>query len=88
MPGTGPDGHDITPAEARELIRRFREAHGNDPAVVRSHRIGREVIDRILRQDGCTGLRIYHGLEAAGDERGGPEALVFVGVTAADDDLT
>ncbi|HEU4700669.1 MAG TPA: hypothetical protein VFS40_15905, partial [Gemmatimonadales bacterium] len=47
-----------------------------------------EVIDRILRQDGCTGLRIYHGLEAAGDERGGPEALVFVGVTAADDDLT
>jgi hypothetical protein len=88
MPGTGPDGHDITLAQARELTRRFRENNGNNPNTVRSHRIAREVIDRILAQAGCAGLRIYHGRQAAPDERGGPETLVVVGVTAADDDLT
>jgi hypothetical protein len=88
MPGTGPDGHDVTLAQARELTKRFRDNHHNDPTVVRSHRIAREVIDRILAQAGCAGLRIYHGRKAAPDERGGLETLVIVGVDAQTADLT
>lgn len=88
MPGTGPGGHEITLAEAKTLINRFRGTQTPDSTNALSHRIGRAVIERILAQDGCIGLCIYHARKEQRDDRGGPETLVIVGVAESGADLT
>ena len=88
MPGTGPGGHEITLAEAKELTRRFRDTHKADKEKTRSHRISREVIEKILAQPGCAGLRVYHGHRKEKGERGGEETVVIVGVTDDGTDMT
>jgi hypothetical protein len=88
MSRTGLGEHQITLAEAKALIKRFRDKHKDEKDIPRSHRIGREVVERILAQEGCTGLRIYHAHKKERDERGGPETLVIVGVTETGADLT
>lgn len=88
MTAPGTNDHEITLAQARELTKRFRDSRNPDGEAPRSHRIARAPIERILQQDGCAGLRIYHALKPAPDDRGGVETLVIVGVTAEDADLT
>jgi len=36
---------------------------------IRSHYFGRDVIDKILSQDGCTGVRIYYALNDSGEKK-------------------
>jgi len=73
-----PRRHKITVAEARALM-------GKRPAGIaaRGGHFPREVIDAILAQPGCTGLRFYYGTNTDGSP-----ALVLVGVDANDADMT
>jgi hypothetical protein len=88
MADPGMPDHEITLAEARALTRRFRERYPDDPEHARSHRVDAEILRRILAQEGCTGLRIYHARKPEPDGRGGVDTLVIVGLGADDAELT
>lgn len=70
--------HFVTREEAVLLLRRrptrITERGGHFP---------RAVIDRILSQPGCNGLRFYFGTKADGST-----TLVFVGIDGAERDMT
>ena len=70
------DGSDSGPIDillAKAWIENFKNTiDAND---TRSHYFGRNVIDNILLQENCTGLRIYYALNNNGEK-----VLVIVGV--------
>jgi hypothetical protein len=77
---TGSEGRFIKPTVAAELTADFRGAY---PQSLRGHVFGHTKLRELLSQDGCVGLRIYHGLG-----RGKGEVLVLVGVDRNGGDLT
>jgi len=56
----GTDGGPIDLTTARQWVKNFRATI--PPAEVRSHYFGRDIVDTILAQPGCTGLRIYYAI--------------------------
>jgi hypothetical protein len=78
MPTTNPryDGSDSGPidlATAQLWTQNFQNASA--PGEVRSHYFGRNIIDQVLAQPGCKGIRIYYAL----NDQGAKE-LVIAGV--------
>jgi hypothetical protein len=71
---TGNEQHEISLADAARLTRNFRE-HA-DRGAAKGGLIERAIIERILAQDTCVGIRLYHGLDAKYKR-----TLVLVGVT-------
>jgi hypothetical protein len=71
--------HHITLAEAIEYAHRWQRTH---PGERHAWMLPRAIIDAILQQPGCAGIRIYAG-NVTGDER-----LVWVGTDADGNDLT
>lgn len=55
----GSDGGRIDLATARQWAQNHRTAN---PTALRSHYFGRDVLDQILAQPGCTGIRVYYTL--------------------------
>jgi hypothetical protein len=51
--------HRITLDEAKEMCRGHRAAAGKEQAYLRAGAFGRAILDEILAQPGCTGVRIY-----------------------------
>ena len=83
MPIDGKEPHRISLEDARRLTRRAREARTDGARrSVYAHSVSRGVIDEILAQPGCLGLRIY---QAVNDR--GVDTLVIVGVTADESDM-
>lgn len=74
---TGKEDHEITVEQAREHVRRWRDgktAQSGDPVC---EFFSRSVLDKILAQPGCVGLRIYHGRNEKGRH-----TLVLLGTDA------
>lgn len=71
--------HRITLAEAIAYTHSWQKAH---PRERRAWMLPREIIDEILKQPGCAGIRVYAG-NVPGDQR-----LVWVGTDAKGSDLT
>jgi hypothetical protein len=71
----------ISLADAADLARRFRQDAG--PGAEKGGFFFRKLLDEILAQPGCSGVRFYHGKDA----KGAP-ALVIVGVDADGNDIT
>lgn len=76
---TGNEGRFIKPAVAAKLTADFRLAY---PQSLRAHVFGGIKIRGLLSQNGCIGLRMYHGAI-----RGKGEVLVLVGVDDKGADL-
>jgi hypothetical protein len=55
----GSDGSRIDLSTARQWAQNYRTANPND---TESHYFGRNVLDQILAQPGCTGIRIYYAM--------------------------
>ena len=72
-------GEEITPALAASFVKSFVEAH---PAEIPAYHIGRNIIDQILAQPGCYGIRFYNAI----NERG-HKTLVYVGIDQSGKDL-
>ncbi len=70
----GTDGGRIDLTTARQWAKNFRDAHPN-PAEVRSHYYGRDTLDSILAQKGCTGIRVYYAINGNKEKE-----LLVVGV--------
>ncbi len=56
--------------------------HAANPTDTKSYYIGRNVIDQILAQPGCVGMRFYNAYNEKGEK-----TLVYVGVDATGKDI-
>ena len=72
-------GEAITLNEGAELTAAYRSAH---PTERKGHLIGMDLINKILGQSGCEGIRIYHG-----QNRDAQRELVLVGVDTNGNDM-
>jgi len=59
------DGADISETKAKEWMKRYRDAHPAKTDVI-ARFIGADIVQRILQQDKCVGLRVYFGYDEAG----------------------
>jgi len=72
-------GEAISHETAADFVKAYEEAH---PTEVRGYVLGRNIIDQILAQPGCVGMRFYYGLNEEGEK-----TLVYVGVDAEGQDI-
>lgn len=76
----GTEGSQITLEEGGALTAAFR---GRNIGTIHGQFYGRDILNQILAQDNCVGIRIYAGLNTSGNIE-----LVLVGADANEDDLT
>jgi hypothetical protein len=74
--------HSISLNDAAALTANYRNFHNNDPATIRGGAFSKDIIQDILNQTGCEGIRYYYGM----DTNNVPQ-LVLVGYDASDNDL-
>lgn len=55
-----------------QMVKSYRQAN---PADVQWYMVGREIIEKVLAQPGCVGLKFYNAYNEAGEK-----TLVYVGV--------
>lgn len=72
-------GEEIGHQLGAEFIQAYHERHPNDTG---SYQVGRIIIDQILAQPGCVGMRFYNALNELGQK-----TLVYVGVDASGKDM-
>jgi hypothetical protein len=77
---TGEEGGNIPLNEGAEMTKRFRSAAL--PGSVLGNYFGREILEDILRQPTCVGIRFYYGTSEKLENQ-----LVLVGVDAQQNDL-
>lgn len=76
----GTEGGEITLAAAAVLTANYRSTMSTGDRI--AHYFGRDIIENLLAQEGCVGIRIYYGLDTSGKKE-----LVLVGVDADEDDM-
>ena len=76
----GKEGEQVSLDDAARWTENYRNANSG---AIKAHTFGKTNLNDILNQNGCVGIRIYHGI----DDSGVP-CLVLVGVTAEQTDLT
>jgi hypothetical protein len=81
MPPLEPRNHRITLERARDMIRGLRTQAS--PKLPQALAVNRGIIDEILAQKGCVGLRAYPALAADGTT-----TLVVVGIDDQGEDLS
>jgi hypothetical protein len=74
----GTEGAEETQAKAETWTAAYRTA---SPGETKGHFIGKDIINDILEQVGCKGIRIYYGLD------NGTKKLLLVGTDASEDDM-
>lgn len=79
MPLNLGDQH-INLTDAAAMTLRFRQA--NPVGAIKAHLFSRDIIDQILAQPGCEGIRIYNAIDDSN-----VETLVIVGVDNNEQDL-
>ena len=65
-------GEEVGLALGTEMVKNYREANPTD---VQCYLVGREIIEKILSQPGCVGLKFYNAYNEAGEK-----TLVYVGI--------
>ena len=78
---TGAEGAAIDLKDAARWTARYRNGITN-PETARAHMFGNNIIDQLLDQPGCVGMRMYYALN---DE--GVKQLILVGVDAEGNDM-
>jgi hypothetical protein len=72
-------GEEISHETAADFVKAFEQAH---PDENHGYHLGRNIIEKILAQPGCAGIRFYYGLNEEGQK-----TLVYVGMDADGKDL-
>jgi len=72
-------GEEIGRENATTYVKAFETAHTNEN---RGYHLGRNIIEKILAQPGCVGMRFYYGLNEEGQK-----TLVYVGMDANGKDI-
>ncbi|NVK63818.1 MAG: hypothetical protein HWE22_04490 [Flavobacteriales bacterium] len=76
----GTEGRAISLPDAAALTKEHRS---QNPNARMGHFFGKDIIEAILNQGGCMGIRIYYGINADSGER----ELVLVGADEKEDDI-
>lgn len=76
----GTEGAQITLQEGADLTAAFRNRNFG---ATNGQFYGKDILNHILSQDGCMGIRIYFGLDSNGNHE-----IVLVGADADENDLT
>lgn len=74
----GTEGAAIELDTAVEWTARYRATGG----AIRAHFFGRDILEEILAQEDCMGIRMYYGLD-----KDGVSQLILVGANADEEDL-
>lgn len=72
-------GEEISHDLAADFVKSYTETY---PGEITGYTIGRNIIDQILAQPGCVGLRFYNALNEAGQK-----TMVYVGLDASGKDI-
>lgn len=67
-------GEEIGLELGTQMVKTYQEANPTD---VQSYLIGREIIDQILAQPGCAGIKLFNAYNELGEK-----TLVYIGVNA------
>jgi hypothetical protein len=78
MPFNGTEGTAINQNTAGDWTKNYREQQGS---TVLSHFFGREILQDILEQPGCMGIRFYYAIDGNGNKQ-----LVAAGANAEEND--
>lgn len=78
----GSEGEAIALEEAAALTANYRSQSEGVAETVKAHFFGREILQRILDQGGCAGIRMYYGMDGDGGKQ-----LVLIGVDGAGQDM-
>ncbi|HEY8930194.1 MAG TPA: hypothetical protein VIM55_13425 [Mucilaginibacter sp.] len=82
---TGKEGEDFDLHLSAEWIKNHTDRHPHEP---HSHFFGKEILQKILNQDGCVGIRFYHAhSEPKGSDKG-DRHIIIVGARADGSDMT
>lgn len=76
---TGKEGKEFDVETSANWTKNYREKHPDETV---SHFFGKEIVQKILDQDGCMGVRIYH----ANDEQG-KKHVIIVGADQHGNDI-
>lgn len=76
----GSEGAQISLSTGSNYTSNYRK---NNPGSIKGTFMGKDVLQQILDQEGCMGIRVYYGESNDGDKK-----LVFVGADANEDDMT
>lgn len=76
----GSEGSQISLSTGSNYTSNYRK---NNPGSIKGTFMGKDVLQQILDQEGCMGIRVYYGESNDGDKK-----LVFVGADANEDDMT
>ena len=79
MAFTGNEGEELPLSTAAQWTANYRLENPNG---VKAHFFGHVIIERILAQPGCVGIRCYYALDENGKQQ-----LIIVGVDSNENDL-
>lgn len=72
-------GEEITHEKANEFVKAYEAAN---PTGIAGYSLGRNIIEKILAQPGCVGMRFHYGLNEKGQK-----TLVYYGMDANGNDI-
>lgn len=75
----GKEGGAITLATGSQMTANYRR---NNPDEILGHFFGRDILEQLLEQEGCMGIRMYYAEDADGNKE-----LVIVGADAEENDM-
>ena len=76
----GSEGSEISLTTGSNYTSNYRK---NNPDGIKGIFMGKDVLQQILDQEGCMGIRVYYGENDDAEQK-----LVFVGADANEDDMT
>lgn len=79
MAFTGKEAEEFPIAKAAEWTSNYRNAN---PGKLKAHFFGKEIINRILNQEKCVGIRCYYALD-----ENGVQQMIIVGADKEENDL-
>ena len=80
MSFNGKEGAVISLTEGADMTANYRKTIPTGS--IKGHFLGRELIQKILDQPECMGIRVYYGID-----QDGQKSLVFVGADRNEDDM-
>lgn len=78
MSFNGSEGSAIALTDAAAMTKNYRDAN---PGATKAHFFGNTIINKILAQSGCEGIRIYYGIDSDNALQ-----LILVGAESNEDD--
>lgn len=79
MAFNGTEGGAITLQTGADLTAKYRR---ENPSETKGHFFGKDILNELLTQSGCMGIRMYYGIGASGQKE-----LVLVGADADENDM-